>query len=101
MIHPEKRRANLSALTTIAQNTPAKPITASDFVFKQKPLRSMRLQLQDPQTFEVTAIYLTRTDATRYRVKVFRAKKCLIADYVDANSFIDLIDKISETIINL
>ena len=101
MIHPEKRRANISALKAIEQSTPAQPISAQEYIFKQKPLRSMRLQLQDPATFEVTAIYLTRTDATRYRVKVFRAKKCLLAEYVEATSFAELINNISDKILNL
>lgn len=36
-------------------------------------LRSCRLQFQNVATFEVTSVYLARTDARRYRVKVFKA----------------------------
>lgn len=100
MIHPIKVTA--SDLPTLNQMQPRlQPLTHTDVVFTAKNLRSMRLQLQDPQTFEVTAIYITRTDKSRFRVKVFRSKKCLIAKYIEAESFADLLNNISVSIFNL
>lgn len=66
-------------------------------IFAARYLKSCRFQLQNPDTFEVTAIYLTRTDKDRFRVKVFRGGKCLIAKYVQADSFETLLRNLSVT----
>lgn len=58
-------------------------------------LRSCRLQFQNPATFEVTSIYLTRTDARRYRVKIFKGGKCQLAKYEEGDDFLDVLRKIS------
>ncbi|MBQ5900623.1 MAG: hypothetical protein IIW86_02050 [Clostridia bacterium] len=60
------------------------------------PLRSCRLQFQNPATFEVTAVYLTRTDAHKYRVKVFKGGKCQLAEYVEGDDFLDVFAKIEK-----
>ena len=54
-------------------------------------LRSCRLQVQNPQTFEVTSYYITRTDKNKFRVKVFCGGKCLMAEYVTAESFAEIL----------
>lgn len=61
-------------------------------------LRSCRLQFQNVATFEVTSVYLTRTDARRYRVKVFKGGKCQMAQYVDGDDFYDVLRKIQDNI---
>lgn len=61
-------------------------------------LRSCRLQFQNPATFEVTSIYLTRTDARRYRVKIFKGGKCQLAKYEEGDDFLDVLRKISISI---
>ncbi len=53
-------------------------------------LRSCRLQFQNPATFEVTSVYLTRTDARRYRVQVFKGGKCQLAKYEEGDDFLIL-----------
>ena len=62
-------------------------IPQSNFTFSANYLRSCRLEFQNPETFEKTDIYLTRTDKERFRVKVFRGGVCKMAEYVKANSF--------------
>ncbi len=57
-------------------------------------LRSCRLQFQNPATFEVTSVYLTRTDVRRYRVKIFKSGKCIKAEYVEADSYIDVLNNV-------
>lgn len=57
-------------------------------------LRSCRLQFQNPATFEVTSVYLTRTDARRYRVKVFKGGKCMSATYEEGDHFLEVLAKI-------
>ena len=76
-----------------------KPTTAIDTQAQSKiflngdfsTLRSCRLQVQNPQTFEVTSYYITRTDKDKFRVKVFCGGKCLLADYVKAESFAEIL----------
>lgn len=58
-------------------------------------LRSCRLQFQNPATFEVTSVYLTRTDVRRYRVKIFKSGKCIKAEYVEADSYIDVLNNVA------
>lgn len=58
-------------------------------------LRSCRLQFQNPATFEVTSVYLTRTDARRYRVKIFKGGKCQLVKYEEGDDFLDVLRKIS------
>lgn len=62
------------------------------------PLRSCRLQFQNPATFEVTAVYLTRTDARRYRAKIFKGGKCQLAEYIEGDDFLDVFAKIERKI---
>lgn len=57
-------------------------------------LRSCRLQFQNPATFEVTSVYLTQTDARRYRVKVFKGGKCTMAKYVEGDDFLGVLNQI-------
>lgn len=61
-------------------------------------LRSCRLQFQNPATFEVTSVYLTRTDARRYRVKIFKGGKCQMAQYVEGDDFLEVFAKIQNEI---
>ncbi|MEE0927662.1 MAG: hypothetical protein UIG59_00605 [Acutalibacteraceae bacterium] len=61
-------------------------------------LRSCRLQFQNPATFEVTSIYLTRTDARRYRVKIFKGGKCQMAQYVEGDDFLEVLQKVNDYI---
>ena len=63
-------------------------------------LRSCRLQFQNPATFEVTAVYLTRTDVRRYRVKIFRGGKCIKAEYVEADNYIDVLNNVAIEVFN-
>lgn len=60
------------------------------------PLRSCRLQFQNPATFEVTAVYLTRTDARRYRAKIFKCGKCQFAEYIEGDDFLEVFAKIEK-----
>ena len=57
-------------------------------------LRSCRLQFQNVATFEVTSVYITRTDARRYRVKVFKGGKCLSATYEGGDDFLKVLSEI-------
>lgn len=61
-------------------------------------LRSCRLQFQNPATFEVTSVYLTRTDARRYRVKVFKGGKCKLAKYEEDDDFLEILQKVNDYI---
>ena len=61
-------------------------------------LRSCRLQFQSVATFEVTSVYLTRTDARRYRVKVFKGGKCQLAEYIEGDDFLNVFAKIERKI---
>ena len=61
-------------------------------------LRSCRLQFQNPATFEVTSVYLTRTDARRYRVKIFKGGKCQMAQYVEGDDFLEVLQKVNDYI---
>ena len=62
------------------------------------PLRSCRLQFQNVATLEVTSVYLTRTDARRYRVKVFKGGKCQLAKYEEGDDFLEVLTKIQNEI---
>ena len=64
-------------------------------------LESCRLKYKNPATFEVTSVYVTRTDARRFRAKIFRGGKCLLAQYVDGDDFLDVLRKISVNVVNL
>ena len=64
-------------------------------------LRSCRLQFQNVATFEVMSVYVTRTDARRFRAKIFRGGKCLLAQYVEGDDFLDVLRKISVNVANL
>lgn len=57
-------------------------------------LRSCRLQFQNPATFEVTSVYITRTDVRRYRVKIFKGGKCVSATYEEGDHFLEVLSKI-------
>lgn len=59
-------------------------------------LRSCRLQFQNVATFEVTSVYLARTDARRYRVKVFKGGKCQFAEYIKGDDFLEVFAKIEK-----
>lgn len=61
-------------------------------------LRSCRLQFQNPATFEVSAVYLTRTDARRYRAKIFKGGKCQFAEYIEGDDFLEVFAKIENKI---
>lgn len=61
-------------------------------------LRSCRLQFQNPATFEVTSVYLTRTDVRRYRVKIFKSGKCQMAQYEEGDDFFEVFEKIQNKI---
>lgn len=63
-----------------------------------KVLCACRLQFQNLATFEVTSVYLTRTDARRYRAKIFKGGKCQMAQYVDGDDFLDVLRKIQDNI---
>lgn len=69
--------------------------SAKDVAAKM-PLRSCRLQFQNPATFEVTAVYLTRTDARRYRAKIFKCGKCQFAEYIEGDDFLEVFAKIEK-----
>lgn len=69
--------------------------TTSDNYFTAKFLTDCRFKFRNPETFEVTSVYLTRT------VKIFRGGKCLISEYIEGESFADILNKISVTIFNL
>ena len=64
-------------------------------------LEGCRLKFKNPATFEVTSVYVTRTDARRFRAKIFRGGKCLLAQYVDGDDFLDVLRKISVNVVNL
>lgn len=80
-----------------------KPLSGStsDNYFTAKFLTDCRFKFRNPETFEVTSVYLTRTDKSRFRVKIFRGGKCLVAQYIEGESFADILNKISVTIFNL
>ncbi len=59
-----------------------------------KYLRSCRLQFQNPETFEVTSVYITHTDKERFRIKIFRGGKCISAKYVAAENFADILSNL-------
>lgn len=61
-------------------------------------LRSCRLQFQNPATFEVTSVYITRTDARRYRAKVFKDGKCQLAKYEEGDDFLEVLQKVNDYI---
>lgn len=61
-------------------------------------LRSCRLQFQNVATFEVTSVYLARTDARRYRVKVFKGGKCQLAKYEEGDDFLEVLQKVNDYI---
>lgn len=67
-------------------------------VAAKMPLRSCRLQFQNPATFEVTSVYLTRTDARRYRVKIFKGGKCQLARYEEGDDFLEVLQKVNDYI---
>lgn len=77
------------------------PVPAKDVFFATKYLRDLRFKFQNPETFEITSVYLTRTDKTKFRVKVFRGGKCLVAKYVEAENFADLINRLNGMMFNL
>lgn len=61
-------------------------------------LRSCRLQFQNVATFEITSVYLTRTDARRYRVKVFKGGKCQLAKYEEGDDLLEVLQKVNDYI---
>ena len=61
-------------------------------------LRSCRLQFQNVATFEVTSVYLTRTDARRYRVKAFKGGVCKFAKYEEGDDFLEVLQKVNDYI---
>lgn len=68
--------------------------TQADGKIVTQMLESCRLKFKDPTTFAVTSVYITRTDARRFRVKIFCGGKCVTANYIEANSFIDVMNEI-------
>lgn len=87
------RKKQLPAADELA-TLAAQSKTADSMKPWQKMLRSCRLQFQNPATFEVTSVYLTRTDARRYRVKIFKGGKCLSATYEEGDDYLEVLDKI-------
>ena len=66
--------------------------------FNAKWLRSCRFQFMNPETCEVTYLYVTHTDKDKFRVKTFRGGKCLKKCDVKADSFAALLDNLSNVI---
>ena len=52
----------------------------------------------NPETFETTYLYVTRTDKEKFRVKIFRGGKCLKKEDVKAESFAELFNNIHEVL---
>lgn len=90
-MRPKKQLPAADKLATLAAQskteTGAKP---------SQVLRSCRLQFQNPATFEVTSVYLTRTDARRYRVKVFKGGKCQLAKYEEGDDFLEVLQNVND-----
>jgi hypothetical protein len=76
------------------------PATCGGNVFDTKYVCDMRFKLRHPETFAVTSVYLTRTDSNRFRVKAFRSGKCLVAKYVTADDWAELLNNVA-TLFNL
>ena len=75
--------------------TSTTPATCGGNVFDTKYVRVMRFTLQHPETFAITSVYLTRTDSNRFRVKAFRSGKCLVAKYVTADDWAELLNNVA------
>lgn len=72
--------------------TPSRPnietaIDTQEINGNLKYLRSCRFQVQNPENCEVTSYYINRTDKNRFRLKIFRGGKCLLAQYINAETF--------------
>ncbi len=76
---------------TIKKTAKIQRANAGPSCLSVEKLKSCRLQFQNPANFEVTALYITRTDRSRFRVKVFRGGACLCAIYVVADDFAELL----------
>ena len=63
-----------------------------------KWLRSCRFQFMNPETFEVTYLYVTRTDQEKFRVKIFRGGKCLKKVDVKAECFANLFNNLGNVL---
>lgn len=75
--------------------TATTPATCGDNVFATKYVCEMRFKLRHPETFAITSVYLTRTDSNRFRVKAFRSGKCLVAKYVTAGDWAELLNNVA------
>ena len=64
-------------------------------LFATKYVREMRFKLKHPEKNMITSVYLLRTDSNRYCVKVFRNGKCLVAKYIIADKWADLLIKVN------
>jgi hypothetical protein len=64
--------------------------------FNAKWLRSCRFQFMNPETCEVTFLYVTHTDKDKFRVKTFRGGKCLQKSDVKADSFATLLNNLND-----
>lgn len=93
-----RTKKQLPAAGSLARITDANYIDSESVTMQM--LRSCRLQYQNPATLEVTSVYITRTDARRFRAKIFRGGKCQLAQYVDGDDFLDVMRKISVSVIN-
>lgn len=74
------------------------PISSTKAAALAMVLRACRLQFQNPTNFEVVSVYLTRTDARRYRAKIFKGGKCEMAQYVEGDDFLDVLRQIQDNI---
>lgn len=82
---------NTQKQITAGPNVPAQPLNQLFVNGDLSYLRSCRFQVQNPVNCELTSYYITRTDKNKFRVKVFRGGKCLMADYISAESFAKII----------
>lgn len=64
------------------------------FTGTRRRLCSLRMVFENIETAEKTSVYLTQTDKNKFRVKVFRGGKCIMANYTEAASFAELLTKI-------
>mgnify|MGYP007022354973 FL=1 len=88
----KKQLAAADEIATLAAQSKTKGAKTSQV------LRSCRLHFQNPATFEVTSVYLTRTDVRRYRVKIFKGGKCQMAQYVEDDDFLEVLQKVNDYI---
>lgn len=90
-----RTKKQLPAAGELTKAAQSKTVTGAK---SSQMLRSCRLQFQNPATFEVTSAYLTRTDARRYRVKVFKGGKCQLAKCEEGDDFLEVLQKVNDYI---